>query len=946
MQVEARLRAFAAVARQRSFSRAAEELYVTQPAVSKHVASLEAELGQQLVIRDRRALSLTPAGEVLADYVLRAEALLANARRALASGADAETGTLSLAASDIPGTYLLPSLLAHFHARHPAVELDFALATSADAMELVRTHRVELAVLGGLDAAPELESEPLVEDEVVLVGPLRLAGRRLRARELEAETWITRDEGPATRAALEAARWQVGLSSVRSLELPSWEAVKLASASGAGIAAISRFALDEATENGRLAILDVPRWRLTRTVSLVTAREVPLTPTADRFRRLLRDAFRAREEPPPNSNLPAPATPLIGREDEVAEVIDALRGEAGRLVTLTGAGGSGKTRLAIEAAATLVDEVADGVYFVALARLREPDLVPGAIAGVLGLPDADDLEERLRERELLLVLDNLEQLVDAAAAIAGLLAAAPRLRILATSRVALRIAGEREVRVEPLALDAAVTLFEQRAQAVRPGFVADEALATVCERLDRLPLALELAAARVRTLPTALLADGLERRLPVLVGGRRDADQRQRTLRATIAWSYDLLEAPEREAFARISVFAGGCDHDAARAVCDVDPPTLHALADDSLLVATPDGRFRMLELVRELAEEELAAGGEEPAFRRRHGEHCLALANQARPFARGPQEKAWLDRLVLEHDNLRAALRWSVEADPGLGLALVEALEPLWVRGMRQREGLRWLEPLLAAPHDAPADVHAGALALAGRLTSELGDPEGARPLHERALLLAREAGDDRRAAWALHGLGDVARGQGQLARARALFEESLALFLALGDLGPAGGRLTHLAAVAAEQGDIDAAREYWEGAREQFGAAGDRSGAAGAVHGLGDVALETKDGAGALALYREALETAAEMEEPQLAAYCLAGLAAALATCGRSEPAALLWGAAERADAELEVGIRSVDRARYGRSLGEPDPLAVAAGRELTVAEASELARAVAEA
>jgi hypothetical protein len=193
----------------------------------------------------------------------------------------------------------------------------------------------------------------------------------------------------------------------------------------------------------------VPRWRLTRTVSLVTARDVPLTPTAERFRGLLREAFRPREEAPPNSNLPSRATPLIGREGEMTEVTDALRGEAGRLVTLTGAGagGSGKTRLAIEAAATLVDEVADGVYFVALARLREPDLVPGAIAGVLGLPDADDLDERLRERELLLVLDNLEQLVDAAAALAGLLAAAPRLRVLATSRVALRIAGEREVRV-------------------------------------------------------------------------------------------------------------------------------------------------------------------------------------------------------------------------------------------------------------------------------------------------------------------------------------------------------------------------------------------------------------------------------------------------------------------------------------------------------------------
>jgi len=941
MQVEARLRAFAAVARQRSFSRAAEELYVTQPAVSKHVASLEAELGTQLVVRDRRALGLTPAGEVLADYVLRAEALLANARRALATGADAETGTLSIAGSSIPGTYLLPSLLAHFHAQHPAIELDFHLATSADAMELVRTHRVELAVLAGQTAPAELESEPLVEDEVVLVGPVRLAGRRLRARELESETWIARDEGPVAGAEVEAARWQVGLGTMRTLELPSWEAVKLAVASGAGIAAISRFALDGAADGTGLAVLDVPRWRLARTISLVTARDVPLTPTADRFRRMLRDAFRPREEPAPNSNLPVPATALVGRGAEVAATLAALRGGEARLVTLTGAGGSGKTRLAIEAAAALVDEIADGVYFVALARLREPDLVAPAIAGVLGLADADDLDRRLQERELLLVLDNLEQLVDAAGMIAELLAVAPRLRILATSRVPLRIAGEHELRVEPLELADAVTLFEQRARAVRPGFVADESLATVCERLDRLPLALELAAARVRTLPTAVLAEGLDRRLGVLVGGRRDADERQRTLRATIAWSYDLLGAPERAGFARLAVFAGGCDRDAAQEVCDVDAPTLNALADDSLLVATPDGRFRMLELVRELAEEELGATGDEPLYRRRHAEHCLALAHQARPYARGPQEKAWLDRLALELDNLRGALRWSVDGAPGLGLELAEALEPLWVRGQRHREGLRWLGPLLSAPHGAPADVHAGALALAGRLSGELGDIERAGPLHERALAVAREAGDDRRAAWALHGLGDVARERGELERARELFEESLALFLALGELGPAAGRLSYLATVATEQGDLDAARGYWEASREQFAAAGDRSGVASSVHGLGDAALWAGDSEGALIHYAEALETAVDLEDRALATHSLAGLAGALAMAGRGDEAARLWGAAQRAEAELEVGIGRAERARYAQAVGEPDPDAVAAGRELTATEALELAR-----
>jgi DNA-binding transcriptional LysR family regulator len=295
MQVEARLKAFAAVARRRSFSLAGAELYVSQPAISKHVASLEAELGKQLVVRGRRPITLTPAGEILAEYVLRAEALLANAGRALAAGADSETGTLSLAASGIPGTYLLPVFVAEFHTRHPGVEIDFQLATSGGAMELVRTHRVELAVLGGLTVPDELDSEPLVEDEVVLVGPHRLGGRRLRVKELERETWISREEGSATRAAVEAARWQIGLRSVRALELPSWEAVKLTVAAGAGIAAISRFALDATAHTGQLAVLDVPRWRLSRTISFVTARDLPLTPPAHGFRQLLRGAFRPTE---------------------------------------------------------------------------------------------------------------------------------------------------------------------------------------------------------------------------------------------------------------------------------------------------------------------------------------------------------------------------------------------------------------------------------------------------------------------------------------------------------------------------------------------------------------------------------------------------------------------------------------------------------------------------
>jgi LysR family transcriptional regulator, transcriptional activator of the cysJI operon len=292
MNIEPRLRAYAALVREGSFSRAAQALYISQPAVSKHVASLEAELGMPLVVRGSRGTTLTTAGEVLADYVLRAEALLANAGRALASGADAQIGTLALSASGIPGTYILPVLLSRFHEQYPDVELDFELTTSGGALDSVRAHRAELAVVGGLTVPPELETEPLMEDEVVLVGTPALATRRPRRADLEGLTWISREEGSATRAAVETARWQLGLHAVRTLELPSWEAVKLAVASGAGIAAISRFALELELRSGTLAVLDVPRWRVSRTIAVLTARDVPLTPPAERFRELLRGVRR------------------------------------------------------------------------------------------------------------------------------------------------------------------------------------------------------------------------------------------------------------------------------------------------------------------------------------------------------------------------------------------------------------------------------------------------------------------------------------------------------------------------------------------------------------------------------------------------------------------------------------------------------------------------------
>ena len=328
---------------------------------------------------------------------------------------------------------------------------------------------------------------------------------------------------------------------MRTLELPSWEAVKLAVASGAGIAAISRFALELELAAGTLVVLDVPRWRLTRTISVVTARDVPLTPPAALFLDLLRSSFAAAGELAPNSNLPASTTPLVGRAAELAELTRLLRGRS-RLVTAVGPGGVGKTRLALEAAARLVDDFRDGVFLVDLAPLRDPrDVVP-AVGRVLGIPEGESVAAHLQGRQALLVLDNFEQVVDAAAPVAALVRDAPRAAALVTSRVPLRVDGERPFEVPPLPPEDAVALFVDRALAADPAFVDDGAAVELCRRLDGLPLAIELAAARVRIYPPVELLARLGEALPLLVGGRRDAPSRQRTLRGAIAWSVELLD--------------------------------------------------------------------------------------------------------------------------------------------------------------------------------------------------------------------------------------------------------------------------------------------------------------------------------------------------------------------------------------------------------------------
>jgi len=636
-----------------------------------------------------------------------------------------------------------------------------------------------------------------------------------------------------------------------------------------------------------------------------------------------------------NTNLPRPASRFVGRGREVAELVALVRGDA-RLVTLSGPGGSGKTRLAIEAASELVPEVKAGVFWIALATIQDPSLVVETIAETLGAKGG--LAQHIGERELLLVLDNLEQVINAAPELGSLLEACPNLTLLVTSRELLRIRGEVDYPVLPLADPDALELFTTRANVE-----ANEVVAELCHRLDNLPLALELAAARARVLSPTEILDRISQRLDLLKGGR-DADPRQKTLRATIEWSHDLLDPDERVLFARLAVFRGGCTLEAAERVVDADLDVLQSLVDKSLLRRSGD-RFWMLETIREFASERL----EDAEFRLRHAEHYLALAEEAYPHLTGNPKK-WLDLLSGEHDNFRAAL--DVLGDAGetqRALGLAGALYRFWNMRGHFAEGRRWLDTLLAL--DArPTAARARALNGAAVMALDTGDPAAASERSEEALAIHSALGDEWGAAYSVFSLAMAGAEEADWARALPLFEKSLGRFRELGD--------AHYALIAADAiawmlgmlGDLDASRRGHEDVLRDARAQGDWATAALQLDQLAGFASDDGRTADALEMLREAISMKRDLDMPNLIVESLSRFASTLAAGERGNEAAVLLGATQALREEIGGGfawVVNTNDETLSRLKAQLDAGTLAdgleQGRRLTAAQAIELAQRV---
>jgi predicted ATPase/DNA-binding CsgD family transcriptional regulator len=627
-------------------------------------------------------------------------------------------------------------------------------------------------------------------------------------------------------------------------------------------------------------------------------------------------------------NLPAQLTSFVGRQKEMAEIKQHLK--ASRLVVLTGPGGTGKTRLALQVANELRGVYHDGVWWVELASLRDPGLVGDAIAQALKLsasrqaPLVELLKRRLAHMNTLLLLDNFEHLLPAASLLGELLASAPQASVLATSRERLHVYGEQEYPVHPLELPDlqrdespdellahdAINLFVQRARAVQPGFSLDEAqksaVARICVRLDGLPLALELAASQVKILPPSLLAQRLQDSLGSLPAGPRDRPDRQRTLHATIQWSYALLNEAEQALFARLAVFSGGATLDAIQCVCGHDQPddlvnTLTALLDKNLVFRRDhrlsEPRFAMLETIHEFAHERLQASGETDRFQARYVDYFTSLAEQAAGQIRGSRQSYWLNRMKAEQDNLRLVLSWMLEGQDLLtGLRLVANLADHWYYNGLAGEGQYWTGLALRKASGAPPALRAGVLRAAGQIIFSVRDLPRAEELLSQALALYRQLEDERNAAWtlvllSLYRTGDVAKSQENI----ALCQEGLEIFRRLDDRPGMAQAFNILGELARLAGDDEAASRYYEECLAIVKQTGERL-REGMIYGnLSFIAYHRAQYRQAEQLTRQALRIYREMGNDYGMVTNLAILAGPTAALGDSQRAACLLGATQ---------------------------------------------------
>lgn len=662
--------------------------------------------------------------------------------------------------------------------------------------------------------------------------------------------------------------------------------------------------------------------------------------------------LRDGEFPPLRSlqrtNLPVPATPFMGRERELAEAGVLL--EQGRMLTLTGPGGTGKTRLGLQLAAEAAEDHPDGVFWVPLAALTDPGLVLEAVGQVLG--SKNGLAEHVGDKSLLLMLDSFEHLVDAAAEVDSLLAACPNLRVLVTSRELLRLPAEQAYPVPPLEPSEGAALFLARAKAADPGFEADDAVEELCARLEQLPLALELAAARVRVLSPRQLLDRLSQRLDLLKAGR-GVDPRQQTLRATIEWSHDLLDEEERRLFARLAVFQGGCTLEDAERVCDAELDVLESLVDKSLVRVRDRDRFWMLETIRAFALERLEASGEAESVRARHAEHILVLCVEAEPELLGVAPKPALDRLDRELENIRGAFDWleetgRIEEAMKIGGATWE----FWCLRNRWGEGWRRLERLLATDAGLPplrAKVLRGSVHLA-----HFAGPEGRAVLRLRAeesLALERQLGDAWGIAFAEGQLAAIHLVEDDFRAALPLCEQSVERMRAVGDEHRALQALQGLTLCCRELGDLERAKTLAQELRDSAQAAGDGMMEASGFFFLALAARDEGRTADALALLNQEHRLLQEFGSPILNAHNLLAFASTLSFAGDPHSATRLLACAEARRVEADVAYQprwtrkfldpTIEIARS--ALGEQAfSKAWDEGLQLTAADAVELALA----